>query len=58
MGWQKMFIVEPNHYLLHIHCEGYQDVEKQITVKPVPPGERANMKQNQILIRLKRSNTR
>jgi hypothetical protein len=58
MGWQKMFIVEPDHYLLHVSCEGYQDVEKQITVKPVLPGERPNMKQNQILVRLKRSNTK
>lgn len=58
MGWQKMFIVVPDHYLLHISCEGYQDVEKRITVKPVPPGERPDIKQNQILIRLKRSNTK
>ena len=58
MGWQKVFIVEPDHYLLHVSCEGYQDIEKLITVKPVPPGERPNIKQNQILIRLKRSNTK
>ncbi len=54
MGWQKMFFVVPGHYLLHISCEGYQDVEKQITVKPVPSGERPDIRQNQILIRLKR----
>ena len=33
-----------------------KDFEKQITLKPVPPGERFNTKQNQILVRLKRSN--
>jgi RNA polymerase sigma factor (sigma-70 family) len=58
MGWQKMFIAAPGHYLLHISCEGYQDVEKQITLKPVPLGESPNIKQNQILLHLKRSNTK
>ena len=56
MGWQKMFIAAPDNYLLHVSCEGYQDFEKQITLKPVRPGERPNTKQNQILVRLKRSN--
>ena len=54
IGWQKMFIVVPGHYLVHISCEGYKDVEKQITIKPVLPGERPNVKQNRILIRLTR----
>jgi protocatechuate 3,4-dioxygenase beta subunit len=58
MGWQKMFIAAPDQYILHVSCEGYPDFEKQITLKPVPPGERFNIKQNQILVRLKRSNTK
>ncbi|MCP4261426.1 MAG: hypothetical protein GY774_28580 [Planctomycetes bacterium] len=58
MGWQKIFFVAPDYYLLHVSCEGYQDIEKQITVKPFPPGERPDIKQNQVLVRLKRSNTK
>jgi len=58
MGWQKMFIAAPDQYLLHVSCEGYPDFEKQITLKPVPRGERFNMRRNQILVRLKRSNTK
>lgn len=53
-GWRKVFIVAPDHYLLHISCEDYQDVQKEISIKPVPPGENPNIKQNRILIRLTR----
>ena len=58
MGWQKIFFAAAGHYLLHACCEGYQDGEKQVTLKPVAPGEIPNIKLNQILIRLKRSNTK
>jgi len=58
MGWHKMFVAAPDQYLLHVSCEGYPDFEKQITLKPVPQGERFDMKRNQILVRLKRSNTK
>ncbi|MCP4608704.1 MAG: sigma-70 family RNA polymerase sigma factor [Planctomycetes bacterium] len=53
-GWQKLFIAAPGQYLLHISCEGYPDLKKQITLKPFPGGERFDMKRNQILVRLKR----
>jgi len=58
MGWRKMFIAAPGQYLLHISCEGYRAVEKQVTLKPFPRGERFDIKRNQILVRLKRSNTK
>jgi hypothetical protein len=58
LGWQKMFIASPGQYLIHVSCEGYPDFEKQITLKPFPRGERFNKKRNQIMVRLKRSNSK
>jgi len=58
MGWQKMFFAAAGDYLLHACCEGYQDAEKQVTLKSTAPGEIPVIKKNQILIRLKRLNTK
>lgn len=53
-GWIKLFIAPPGEYLLQVSCRGHQDMEKTVTLKPMPEGDFPSLTRNQLLIRLKR----
>jgi len=51
-GKYIFFSTTPGQYLLRVHCKGYVEIERKITLESIPADQRRYIEQNKAVIRL------
>jgi protocatechuate 3,4-dioxygenase beta subunit len=53
IGSDAMFMVQAGQYTLHITCQGYKDLERSVTLNPLPQGQQIDPRKNKMTVFLK-----